>query len=117
MAMLAKLDVSSGAEVVVAPRGGTPPDGAVQAVVMPGVEVRLPMAGLFDAEKEIARLNGQREKVAKEADGLRGRLSNKKFVDKAPANVVAEAQGQLAELDGKLAAIDEKIQSMKALQK
>jgi len=46
-------------------------------------------------EKEIA-------KVQKEASGLSGRLNNKKFVDKAPAEVVAQAQAQHAELQEKL---------------
>lgn len=53
-------------------------NAAVQLVVMPGVEVSLPMAGLFDAAKEIERLKGQRAKIDKEAEGLRARLKNPK---------------------------------------
>lgn len=41
-----------------------------------------PAAGLFDASKEIERLEKQRGKVEKELAGLEARLANKKFVDK-----------------------------------
>eukprot|EP00983_Pelagomonas_calceolata_P006943 225969-Pelagomonas_calceolata.AAC.3 len=47
------------------------------------VRVLLPMAGLFDAEKELARLNKQRTKLQKDYDGVTARLSNTKFLEKA----------------------------------
>ena len=116
LATLAKVEISEQATLVT---GVTPEGlgGTVAAVVMPGVEVVLPMAGMFDAGKELKRLSGQRAKVEKEAASLRGRLANKAFTDKAPPQVVAENQANLAELEGKVGLIDEKMAEMKALMK
>jgi valyl-tRNA synthetase len=41
------------------------------------------MAGMFDVEKELARLNKQRVKLQKDYDGVTSRLSNTKFLEKA----------------------------------
>lgn len=47
------------------------------------IQVLLPMAGLFDVDKELARLNKQRTKLQKDFDGVTARLSNAKFLEKA----------------------------------
>ena len=44
-------------------------------------------AGLFDPQKELARLSKQQEKLAGEIAAMDGRLANQSFVDKAPAKV------------------------------
>ncbi len=69
-------------------------------------------AGLFDVEKEIARLNKQREKLEKDLAAVAGRVANKKFMDKAPPKVVAETLQQKEEAEQKVAAIADKIQQM-----
>ncbi|KAI3430578.1 hypothetical protein D9Q98_005171 [Chlorella vulgaris] len=83
--------------------------GQIELVVREGVEAFLPMAGLFDAAKEIERLQKQQAKLEKEASALQGRLSNKKFMDKAPEKVVAEVKQQAAEMAEQLSMIQEKI--------
>lgn len=90
-------------------------DGAVELVVQEGVTVVLPMKGLFDAEKEVQRLQKQKEKTNKDLSGLQGRLSNPKFVSSAPADVVENARKQAAELQEKVTMIDEKILQAQAL--
>jgi valyl-tRNA synthetase len=67
------------------------------------------------AAKEIERLAKQRGKLEKELAALQGRLSNPKFVDKAPEKVVAEAQQQAAEMQQQLAMIDEKVAKFQQL--
>lgn len=89
--------------------------GQIELVVADGLEVRLPMAGLFDASKEIDRLEKQAAKIQKELEGLQARLSNKKFMDKAPQKVVDEVQGAAAEAAEQLAAIREKVAKFAAL--
>ncbi len=69
----------------------------------------MPPAGLFDAAKEIERLRKQQGKVEKELAGLEARLSNRKFVDKAPAEVVGEVQSAAAQAREQLAAVQDKI--------
>lgn len=89
--------------------GGGESSGQIELVVGEGVQVFLPMAGLFDAAKETVRLQKQQAKIEKELAALNGRLGNKKFMDKAPEKVVAEARAQAAEMGEQLAAIAEKL--------
>jgi valyl-tRNA synthetase len=84
-------------------------EGAVELVVQDGVQVILPLKGLFDASKEVARLRKQRGKAEKELVGLEGRLKNPKFVDNAAQKVVSEACAQAEELRRQLEAVDTKI--------
>ena len=90
-------------------------EGAVELVVQDGVQVVLPLKGLFDAAKELARLEKQRGKVEKELLGLQGRLNNQKFLDGAPEKVVAEAKEQASELEKQMAAIDSKVAQAESL--
>jgi valyl-tRNA synthetase len=110
LALLAKLDgdtlqITEG--VVKKERGADAK--RIELVVKEGLEVVLPLAGLFDPAKEIDRLQKQGEKISKELEGLEKRLSNKNFVDKAPENVVAEVKAAAKELGDQLAVINEKI--------
>lgn len=57
----------------------------------------------------------QEAKLQKEFDALQGRLSNSKFVDKAPPQVVAEVKEQAAEVGEKLAAVQEKLRQMRSM--
>lgn len=41
------------------------------------------MAGLFDVDKELARLNKQRTKIEKDLAGVVAKLNNPKFIEKA----------------------------------
>ncbi len=72
--------------------------GAAQLVVDEAT-VYLPLADLMDVDAEKARLQKNLDKLSKEAGSLKGRLSNEKFLAKAPEHVVAEAKEQLVELE------------------
>ena len=61
-------------------------------------QVILPLAGLIDLERERERLQRELAKLDKEIKGLENRLNNPKFREKAPDDIVAEVQRQLAEL-------------------
>lgn len=41
-----------------------PPGGSVSVVVNEGLQLLLPLAGLFDVEKELKRLDKQKQKVS-----------------------------------------------------
>ena len=72
-------------------------------------------AGLFDAEKELARLNKQREKLEAELATAEARLSNESFMAKAPEKVIGSFRGQKLDAEQKLVLIREKTEQMKAL--
>ena len=59
------------------------------SAVVSGAELYLPLAGLIDYEKEIARLETELEKLNKEVDRVQKKLGNAGFVKKAPEQVVA----------------------------
>ena len=62
------------------------------------MEILVPMAGLIDKAAETARLAKEIEKLQKDLDRISGKLSNPKFVDKAPEAVVnKEKEKQLAQ--------------------
>jgi valyl-tRNA synthetase len=74
----------------------TLPKGAVTVAVEGGV-FGLPIADLIDVDEEKARLEKVLAKLAKEIGGLKGRLSNPKFVESAPEEVVDETRENLAQ--------------------
>eukprot|EP00607_Mallomonas_marina_P011054 CAMPEP_0182423794 /NCGR_PEP_ID=MMETSP1167-20130531/9869_1 /TAXON_ID=2988 /ORGANISM="Mallomonas Sp, Strain CCMP3275" /LENGTH=935 /DNA_ID=CAMNT_0024603069 /DNA_START=286 /DNA_END=3093 /DNA_ORIENTATION=+ len=89
--------------------GFTPKDSNIRLVIEEGLEVFLPLSGLVDKEKELLRLRKQEEKLSKEISGLQGRLSSKKFVEKAPEHVVEEVKETVADKIAQLAAAKKSI--------
>ena len=65
------------------------------------LEVIIPLEGLIDLNAETERLKKDLAKTEKERDSLDKRLSSPKFVERAPAEVVAESKAQLASLNEK----------------
>ena len=65
------------------------PGASAHAVLPNGVELVLPLAGVVDLDKEVARLGTELGSLSKQLDALRGRLSNEKFTGKAPPELVA----------------------------
>ncbi|MBD2347094.1 valine--tRNA ligase [Anabaena subtropica] len=78
-----------------------PPQEAEKSIagVVGTVQVVIPLAGVVDIETLRAKLERSISKAEAEAQSLKGRLSNPKFVDKAPADVVQSARDALAEAE------------------
>ena len=100
---------------IVVAAGGEKPENAVSAVTADGVEIYLPLEGLIDVEAERARLTRELEKIAKEASGVEGKLSNENFVKKAPPEVVEKDRARLAGLVEKQDKIAEQLSKLDAL--
>jgi len=113
VAKLATLDLER--LQVVGPEEELDASEGVRAVVRDGLEVFMPLAGLADPEKEIARLTKQAEKTEKNLAGLTARLSSSNFVDKAPAKVVDGVRQEQAEAQEQLRLIKERIVQMELL--
>ncbi|MBM9595814.1 valine--tRNA ligase [Roseitranquillus sediminis] len=84
---LARLEAISLAEA--APRGSA-------TIAVEGGTFALPLADVIDIDAEKARLSKTLEKLSKDANGLRSRLSNPKFAASAPPEVVEETRETLA---------------------
>ncbi|MGE5618416.1 MAG: valine--tRNA ligase [Sphingomonadaceae bacterium] len=78
-----------------------------------GVEVYLPLEGLFDVEQEISRLS--KEIAAAENDVRRGEalLAKPGFVEKAPAEVVAREREKVESNRDRLARLLERLEMLK----
>ncbi len=81
---------------------GPAPKGAL-TVATRGATFALPLADIIDVSAEKVRIAKALAKVEKEAGGLRGRLGNPNFAASAPAEVVEEAQANLALRDEEIA--------------
>ena len=105
LAKLASIDVLSDSE-----------QGPLSATAVVGdLTVLIPMAGLIDKDAEMARLNKNIEKLTKDADRTRGKLSNEKFVSKAPEAVINKEKDKLAEMESTLAKINAQKLQIEAL--
>lgn len=88
---------------------------AVSLIVSEGLTAYLPMKGLLDFEKEIARLEKQLTKAEKDLAGLQKRLDSPNFASKAPPQVVTETEAQADLLREKVNAVRTKISDVQKL--
>ena len=86
-------------------------DGAV-SIVTADATIKIPLQELVDLEAERKRLHKERETVQKQLDGIRARLQNKAFTDKAPEAVVNGAKENAARLQEKLALLEQSLQAL-----
>jgi len=89
------------------------PAQAVTAVVQ-GIEVFLPLKGLIDMDKEIARLQKEVEKTNSEIERIEKKLNNPGFVAKAPEDVIAKEKEKLAQYEDSKAALVSRLASYQA---
>ena len=91
------------------------PEHALSGMV-DGVEIYLPLAGLIDVDKEIARLGKELDKLKKFAASTAGKLANERFVSKAPAAVVESEREKLSAAEEKITALEQRIKQLENLQ-
>ena len=65
-----------------------------------------------DKEKELERLNREKASCEKDIKMLSGKLSNEKFVSKAPANIVEQEREKLSRAEERMAKILESLQAL-----
>ena len=90
------------------------PKGAVTLPVEGG-SFCLPLADVIDVAAEKARLEKAIAKLAKEEGGLKGKLSNEKFVANAPEAVVAENRARLEVIGEEMATLKAAFERVAAL--
>jgi valyl-tRNA synthetase len=82
------------------------------AGVVGTVQVVIPLKGVVDIEVVRAKLEKSLQKAEAEAQSLSARLSNSKFVDKAPVDVVESARATLLEAEKQAEILRERLQSL-----
>ncbi len=79
------------------------------------MELLIPMAGLIDVEAEQARLKKEIEKINQDMTRIKGKLSNKNFVDRAPENIVNKEKEKYADLEKVLEKLSEQLTQLSQL--
>lgn len=106
------VNLGSIAELSLLSEDANKPDQAVTSVVS-GAEVYLPLRGLINIEKELARLGKEQETLEKEIARLEGKLGNSGFLNKAPAEVIEKEKEKLRDYQVKRNAVVERISSLR----
>ena len=85
-------------------------DGAAEkgsvTLTQEGAVMALPLADVIDVAAEKKRLEKAAQKVGKEVGGIKGKLSNEKFLAKAPDEVVEEQRERLAAAEAEQAKLE-----------
>ena len=74
--------------------------------------IAVPLEGLVDFDVERTRLANQIAKLAEEKDRLSGQLSNANFVDRAPAEKVAELRDRFEELEKQIDTLNNNVEAL-----
>ena len=82
------------------------------SVVVEGVEIYLPVSGMIDIEKEVARLRQELERIQQYIQAQTGKLGNKEFVKNAPKEIVEIEQQKLADSQDKAGKIEQQLTSL-----
>ncbi|KXS40353.1 MAG: valyl-tRNA synthetase [Candidatus Frackibacter sp. T328-2] len=78
-----------------------------------GVEVILPLEGMVDLDKEIARLEDEIEEMEFEINRAEGKLANEGFVNNAPEELVEEEKQKAKEYKDKKEQLIERLEMLK----
>ena len=81
----------------------TEPEAA--AFMVDGAKNMIPLAGLIDKDAELARLDKEIDKLAKNIARLQGQLGNERFTAKAPPELVAQTRALLSADEETVAAL------------
>lgn len=88
------------------------PKASAKAVIA-NAEIAVPLEGLIDFEKEIARLENQVNKLETERQRLNGQLSNANFVERAPQEKVEEIRDRVAEIGTQTNTLRQNLEALK----
>jgi len=79
------------------------------------LQILVPLAGLIDKAAEQTRLEKEIGKLEKNLAGIKGKLSNAKFVDNAPAEIVETERERQRATEAAIAALQDKLQQILAM--
>lgn len=84
------------------------PEGKFVSATIEGVDLHLPIGEAVDIPKLLAKLENEEEKLRKEILGVKGRIENPMFLERAKPEIVEREQANLAELELRLEKIQER---------
>jgi valyl-tRNA synthetase len=87
---------------------GRPKNAASQVVG----DMEIFLGDVLDPEKERARLENQKKKLTKQLEASEKKLTNQKFLERAPAEVVEEEKARVSDLTGEIALLDKNLRAL-----
>jgi valyl-tRNA synthetase len=93
---------------------GTIPEDAASYIYQ-NLEIYIPLKGLIDVERELAKLAKSKLKLEKQFKQTSGKLKNEKFLANAPDAVITKEKNKLAEFTTGLAKIAESVERLEKL--
>lgn len=81
--------------------------------VISGAEIYIPLEGLIDIEAEITRLQADVKKYEAEVKRASSKLSNERFVNNAPKEVVEQEKAKMADWEEKLSATQKRLEQLR----
>jgi valyl-tRNA synthetase len=88
------------------------PADQVASAVLDQAQVVLPLAGLIDLDAERARTQKQLDEAQANVNRISGKLNNAGFRSKAPADVVAREEENLAAAQSRAAALEQRLKEL-----
>jgi valyl-tRNA synthetase len=93
------------------PYGSPRPPKSI-ATVTDEWELFFPVGDLMDVGREIARLRNELDSLIADMDRVRGKLGNKNFIERAPAEVVEKERAAMAAGEARKRRIEENLESL-----
>ena len=87
------------------------PEGAATGIV-DDLEIFVPLGGLIDIDKEKDRIVKEIQRIEQMLEGLRKKLKNKNFIDRAPGEVVEKERNKQADFMDKVKKLRENIKAL-----
>jgi valyl-tRNA synthetase len=94
---------------------GERPRGAA-LVVIEEAEVHVPLAGLVNLQEETKRLNKEIGKVTNELAGVQRKLSDPKFLERAPEEVIEKDRDRAAQLEEKRQSLEKSLERLRQIE-
>ena len=91
---------------------GSPPKNSIQTVIGSSTLI-LPLGDVIDFEKELERLESQKQKLVIDISKISKKLSDNKFLDKAPKDIVDLQRERLGKNEKSLEKLNESIARLK----
>ena len=88
------------------------PRASARAVLADGAQVAIPLEGLIDFAQERQRLSREQDKLAVEGTRLEAQLNNPQFVERAPAEKVAELRARLADISQRSLQLQQTVENL-----
>ena len=82
------------------------------SIVIDGAKIYIPLAEIIDIEKELERLNKEKQKFEGEIKRAEGKLNNQGFVAKAPQSLIDEEKEKIEKYKEMKQAVEERISSL-----